>query len=178
MSYTVQEQLNIARVSITSMDYGLINHYVRALQEGQYITPQGERLAKAALALQEAYAERNYCKIEDDHPWKLSDEEMMAKAVASFNEGDPKIHLGLRRDYVPLGKTIDDHVLIHALFLNERLVYEGRVVKVLEYPNGTGWIIQITELIDKYLFNGPRSKYTSIWAPHDYKNKMAGILYS
>lgn len=177
MSFTIEQQLQSNIVPLQHMNGGYIDLYVQWYREGKVLSPSKRKLAEAAIALQEAYARMHLWEPTEETVWSLSDEEMITNAVAAFKHGEGHpIHNGVRRDYIPHGAVEGDDVLIHNFFLKERAVLEGKVIKVIEYPKGIGFVIEQHKVIDRHLMGQPRSKYISLWVSGD-PTAMSGFVY-
>jgi hypothetical protein len=175
--YTVEQQLQAQLIPFENLNFGLINLYIQWYREGiQKLSPSKLELVKAAIALQEAYAKKDYCEVSEVSQWPTSDAEMLDKAIASFKNGMPHpIHNAVRKEYLPRSKAEGDNVLIHCFFLNTRAVIEGKIANIISYPLGKGYVIDVTKLIDHYLCNGPRSKYMALWVSND-PTAMSGFI--
>jgi len=169
MSFTIDQQLQASSVPVENMNMKLVGLYVQWHLEGKPMSPGKTELAKAAIALQEAYSKKDYYEVNEEVQWTSSDEEMFAKAISNFKGGNPHpILKAVRKEYLPRDKAEGGKVLIHCYFLNTRAVVEGTIAKIVEYPLGKGYVIEITKMIDHYLSSEqPRSKYLSLWVSGD-----------
>jgi hypothetical protein len=176
MSYTAQQQVRAQVVPVDQMNLRLLNLYVKMFNEGQALSPSKERLVKAVLELQNAYAAKDHWENTEAHTWPHTDSEMFDRAVRAFGDGDGRpMHWGVRQEHIPRNAIEGDKVIIHSFFMNERIIHEGKVVRVIDFPTSTGWIIELHEVVDHYLAQAPRSKYVSLWASHDTRI-MAGFM--
>lgn len=170
------QQTQTQGTPMKEMNLDLIAYYVKEHLAGRHLSPNKERLAKAAIELQDAYAVKDKWMKKENDVWPESDQVMYDRAYAAFNGGDGRpMHWGVQQRYIPRNAIEGDQATIISFFLGQRIEHKGKVTRVIDFPTSTGWIIELEEITDYYLSTAPRNKYISLWASHDTRI-MAGIM--
>ena len=161
----------------------LVAHFVEQYRAGNpLLCSNAAAVAKAAIALQEAYALKDYqvsavsdC---DDESEVEADKSAYERAINSINSGFPKrgVMWGVARHQFPRSTSPGEYITIHYKFLNEIATAAGFVIAEHTYPQGKGVIIRLMETNNGFNISTGGWRYVSLWIPSD-RSKMAGFLF-
>lgn len=178
MTDMVSKSLTFAPTPLADINMGLVGHFVSEYRNGNsYLTPNQIAVAKAAIALQEAYARKEYHITSEDSDFGAEREEYN-RASDCFNGGHLRrgVMWGVARHQLPLNTNPGEYVTIHYKSLNEMATAAGFVIAERTYPQGKGVIIRLMETNNGFNISTGGWRYISLWIPSD-RSKMAGFLF-
>ena len=167
---------------LEDISLALVNHYIEQYRAGNSIlSASAVAVAKAAIALQEAYARKDY-QLNTTDTVEVGEAERYEKAFArandTFNGGFPRkgVMWGVARNQLPRTTHPGEYITVHYKFLNEIATAAGLVVVEHQYPQGKGVIIKLMETNNGFNLGEHGWIFAALWIPTD-RSGMAGFLY-
>lgn len=182
MSVIACSPLAFATTALEDINMRLVNYYVQEYKAGNTLLPANVvAVAKAAIALQEAYARKDYqvsASIDVDEDDRELDKKAYERANNSFNGGHPRkgVMWGVARNQLPQSTNPGEYVTIHYKSLNELATAAGLVIAEYTYPLGKGVVIKLMETNNGFNIHSDYGwRYAALWIPAD-RSAMAGFL--
>ena len=174
--------LVLAPTPLADINVRLVAHFVEQYRAGNTLLGEGaEAVAKAAIALQEAYARKDYqiSTVDNyDESEIEADKNAYERAINSINAGFPKrgVMWGVARHQLPRSTSPGEYITIHYKFLNEIATAAGLVITEHNYPQGKGVVIKLMETNNGFNLGKNGWRYAALWIPCD-RSGMAGFLF-
>lgn len=183
MTPTVCKQLTFVPTPLASINMQLVGYYVEQYKSGnQYLPASAVAVAKAAIALQEAYARKEYhvsTAVVDDDSERELDEKMYNRVLDSIKNmacaPSKGVMWGVARTQLPQSTNPGEYATIRYKFLNEIATAAGLIISEHHFVNGKGVIIRLMETNNSFNISTGGWRYVALWIPAE-KTGMAGFL--
>lgn len=183
MNARTRGSFDIDTVAITDISLRTVSYYVEEYLAGRKLSPRDEAVAKAAIALQEAYTMKDYQayvpKQDTVDPVDAQREEYdYHRALNAFNGGflHKGVSWGVPRAQINAKPSMGEYMTLHYNSLSERATVAGYVVAINEYQDGRGFVIRMMESHHGFNIESPTGwRYAALWVPRNL-NKMCGFL--
>lgn len=166
---------------IAEINMRLVSYYIERYRANDPYLSEGHReVAKAAIALEEAFAKKDYQTYlpQPGEQWNITDAEALGRATAAFGEGTPLrgVSWGVKRHEIPVNADVGEYVTIHYKLMGQQAIAAGFVTAKMYFGKGRGWVIRLMETNNGFNIQpGHGWRYVSLWLPNDV-GYMAGFL--
>ena len=181
MMNAIAKPLTFSPTPLGEVNMNLVVYFVREYKAGnQLLSTNQQEIAKAAIALQEAYARKDHqirTEPVDEECGRETAEQAYLRATNSFNGGRPLkgVMWGVARNMLPRSTSPGEYVTIHYKSLNELATAAGLVIAEYSFQSGKGVVIELMETNNGFNIGKYGWRYAALWIPKD-RSAMAGFL--
>ena len=182
MTTETNRLLTLSPTPLKEINMNLVEYFIREYRAGNpSLSMRQVEIAKAAIALQEAYACKDY-HVKAEFPTEDDEAELDAqayqRATNAFNGGKPVkgVMWGVARHQLPRNTNPGEYITVHYKFLNELASAAGLVIAEYGFTGGKGVVIKLMETNNGFNLGKFGWRYASLWIPKN-RDGMAGFLF-